>query len=355
MTPAVSMATGVLVYAHSSPSGSFECTVSGLRWVCVRDVTLQYHFNNPDIFREELAMLQYSPIGPLMNIKVLSGELLEAHFLHFACLDGSDSALNEAVRVLHSVDGGVHLETCELTRFHAKLMNPSFSLIGALLKIGIPMKTHLEVLTYRTRVTPLVLFTYVVPRDASMIQAVEEEIKKYFPHAREVINPPPYISVWFYTKCSLKASTGDARITPAALPLEYTTRPYFFKVVIDIDKVKSSFDLELVSAGQSIWKATLDRYEMEEEPENTTMCAAASGHSRDGEEVKNTNSATGKNEQERKMGTQSSKGVGVSATAGSGGVANAPVLSDVTIGGSVNIFYGSSSQENTKNCEKLSD
>lgn len=122
-------------------------------------------------------MLQYMPIGPLMDIKVLAGKLLEAHLPHFACLDSSDSLFSDAVKVLHVVNSSLTLKTCELTRFHAKLVRPSFSLTEVLARIGVPVKAHLDVLIYRTSVKALILYTYVVPRDASMIQAVEEAKK----------------------------------------------------------------------------------------------------------------------------------------------------------------------------------
>ncbi|KAL2086278.1 hypothetical protein ACEWY4_017337 [Coilia grayii] len=301
--PSVSMGTGVPVYKHSSPPGSFECTVSGLRWVSGGEVTLQYNFSDPHIFREELAMLQYTPIGPLMDIKVLSGELLEAHLPHFACLDEANASLSEAVRVLHAADSGVNLETCELTRFHAKIVNPSFSLTEVLVKFGIPIKTHLEVLIYRTRLTPLVLLMYVVPRDASMIQAVEEDVRDS-QDAKKIKKHRPDMSIWMNTKFGLKASTDNAKISPQEITLKYVRPPDLFEVVIR--SVEGCFDLELVSEEQSIWKATFESFEYGERgrvARSPNMPSAASRHSRDvmRMEVSNTSRAGKANEGEGKM------------------------------------------------------
>ncbi|XP_062386356.1 caspase recruitment domain-containing protein 8-like [Sardina pilchardus] len=257
MGPSVSMETGVPVYTHSSPPGSFECTVSGLRWVCVVEVSLQYHFSDPHVYGAELAMLQYEPIGPLMDIKVLSGELLEAHLPHFACLEGSDSSLREAVRVLHGVNSSVTLEKCELTRFHAKLLKPSFSLTQILVKIATLLKAHLEVRIYRTRVTPS-LFTYVVPRDAFMIQAVKDDSSR-FQDAEEIITHRPNIPIRRNTEFSLKASLCDAEIDPSEITLKYIAPPEFFKVVIE--NVGNHFYLELTSKGKTIWKAKFNSSE----------------------------------------------------------------------------------------------
>ncbi|XP_045070600.1 stonustoxin subunit beta-like [Coregonus clupeaformis] len=44
--PLTSTVQGVTMFRHRTPKGRYECTVSGLRWVCDRDVILKYHFRN---------------------------------------------------------------------------------------------------------------------------------------------------------------------------------------------------------------------------------------------------------------------------------------------------------------------
>lgn len=251
MEPSISMETGIPVYKHSSCPGSFECVVSGLRWVCAVDVTLQYHLNDPYVFAAELALLQYTPISCLMNIKILSGELLEVHLPHHACLGGCYPSLSDAVKVLHAIGGGLTLQTCELTRFHVKLLNPSFSLMEVLVKIGIPIKTHMEVLLYRTRVNPLILFMYVMPWNASVMQSVRDNSRqKKF---KQIDKPQPEISLWINSRFSLKTSC-NSEITPNEYTLNYS-RPNFFEVYMD--NPEDCFYLELVSGGQSIWKVPM--------------------------------------------------------------------------------------------------
>lgn len=254
MEPSVSTDNSVEVYKHSSPSGSFECAVSGLRWVCAGEVTLQYHFCDTYAFTTELAMLQYTAMGPLMDIKVLSGELLEAHLPHFACLEDMDSSFSDAVRVLSGVDSNVTLETCELTRFHVKLLKPCISLTEVVVKSGIKMKTHLEVLIYRTRVRPLVLFTYLVPWSASLFQTVKDDLRQL--NVKKIKKPQPDTSVWGDSKFKLKTSC-HSEINPH----EYTlnpVRPNFFEVYMK-EPPEHFFDLELLGEGQAIWKAELRR------------------------------------------------------------------------------------------------
>ncbi|XP_045579064.1 NACHT, LRR and PYD domains-containing protein 12 [Salmo salar] len=53
---------------HRTPKGSYECTVSGLRWLCERDVILKYHFRNWEPYSQLLKDMQYTQGGPLLDI-----------------------------------------------------------------------------------------------------------------------------------------------------------------------------------------------------------------------------------------------------------------------------------------------
>ncbi|KAL7841556.1 hypothetical protein SRHO_G00252470 [Serrasalmus rhombeus] len=96
-----------------------------------------YHFTDWEPYIEALKRMQYEPCGPLIDITIISGVLNEVHLPHFACL-GSSPSLNDQVRVLDVQDSGMFLETCELTRFHAKLLHPTFSPKGFLVRTGFP-------------------------------------------------------------------------------------------------------------------------------------------------------------------------------------------------------------------------
>ncbi|XP_062382187.1 NACHT, LRR and PYD domains-containing protein 1a-like [Sardina pilchardus] len=125
--------------------------------------------------------MQLGPAGPLMDIRLMSGELEEIHLPHFLCLGGSEASVCDAVRVLHGRESGVCVEVCELTRHHARLVHPSFSLFGVVyyLRDLISPKVHCELLLFCTCNIPLVLHTYLVPNDPAHIQAIhQKEVKK---------------------------------------------------------------------------------------------------------------------------------------------------------------------------------
>ncbi|KAG5263100.1 hypothetical protein AALO_G00282580 [Alosa alosa] len=152
LKPEVSTDESVSTYSLSSPAGRYECSESGLRWTCDGPVTLQYCFMDWHVFAEELAHMQSRPAGPLMDIRVMSGELEEIHLPHFLCLGGFEASVGDAVRVLHGRESGVCVEVCELTRHHARLLHPSFSLLGLVyyLKDLFSSKVHCELLLFCT-------------------------------------------------------------------------------------------------------------------------------------------------------------------------------------------------------------
>ncbi|XP_045074855.1 NACHT, LRR and PYD domains-containing protein 3-like [Coregonus clupeaformis] len=104
---------------HRTPKGRYECTVSGLRWVCDRDVILKYHFRNWEPYSQLLKDMQYGQGGPLLDITM---EL------------GTNPSLRNEMKILHVEEHGVSVEEVhEVTRFHAKILHPKFSAISVIL------------------------------------------------------------------------------------------------------------------------------------------------------------------------------------------------------------------------------
>ncbi|XP_076138821.1 NACHT, LRR and PYD domains-containing protein 1 homolog isoform X5 [Alosa pseudoharengus] len=257
VTPSISMENDVCVYNMNSPAGSYECSESGLRWACAGPVALQYHFSKDELFWAQLQMLRYQPAGPLMDIKLLSGELEEVHLPHSLCLGGSDpSVLGGAVRTLHSddSDSGVSLETCELSRFHGKLLGRQFSLWQLVVNLGIPVKTHCEVLIYQSCPQPLILNAFLVPAPSTARQVVEERWKSR--GALSICKPPPDDSLWVSSRFQLWTSCSSV-ITPSAMTLSYNTSPTFFEVCLENPPKNFNMELRPSEGNQSVWTAVM--------------------------------------------------------------------------------------------------
>ncbi|KAL6466708.1 hypothetical protein MHYP_G00245120 [Metynnis hypsauchen] len=238
-------------YRISSPAGSYECSVTGLRWVSDGNVSLMYHFIDWEPYIEDLKRMQYEPCGPLIDITIISGVLNEVHLPHFACL-GSSPSLNDQVRVLDVQDSGMFLEKCELTRFHAKVLHPTFSPKGFLVRTGFPVKVHCEVLIYRNMIAHLTLHIYLVPCDAKIIQDVD---KKEQEDTVKIPKPGPERSLtmrsWYKIETKKENEYFSSKIKPERLKLRYSPIKY---AEVYLKNAKDDFELHLINEEKkSIW------------------------------------------------------------------------------------------------------
>ncbi|XP_062382186.1 NACHT, LRR and PYD domains-containing protein 1 homolog [Sardina pilchardus] len=260
--PEVSTEKSISTYSLSSLAGSYECPESGLRWTCAGPVTLQYHFTDWHVFAEELAHMQFGPAGPLMNIRLMSGELEEIHLPHFLCLGGSEESVCDAVRVLHGRESGVCVEVCELTRHHARLVHPSFSLLGLVYYLSDLLfpKVHCELLLFCTCITPLELHTYLVPDDPAHIQAIhKKEVEK---RGVWIDKPGAVGSLWLKDTFCVRTlcPSCPSEIQPKKnLNLWPPSTSKFFEVCMK--QPEEEFDMEVISSRHTepIWTVTIRR------------------------------------------------------------------------------------------------
>ncbi|XP_076137895.1 uncharacterized protein LOC143121421 [Alosa pseudoharengus] len=302
MKPEVSTEKSVSTYSLSSPAGSYECPESGLRWTCAGPVTLQYCFMDWHAFAAELAHMQSRPAGPLMDIRLMSGELEEIHLPHFLCLGGCEASVRDAVRVLHGRDSGVCVEECELTRHHARLLHPSFSPLGVVFMYNIynslkksllsPMRVHSKVLVYQSSTMP-VFRAYLLPEDAHLKQLVKNDEEEFRGVQRD--NPHPVRPLQMEDFYSLRTDC-PSKIYPEELMLRYSaTTPNFCKV--KLLEAAASFHMELFSSadsrGQCVWRA-----EFQSGDESQARTEARGSQSAGAESRRETNGAEGETNSE---------------------------------------------------------
>ncbi|XP_052458989.1 NACHT, LRR and PYD domains-containing protein 1 homolog [Carassius gibelio] len=215
-TPSEVTAEANIKYSVSTSAGQYECSETGLRWRSDTDVRLEYRFVDWESMHEDI-MKNYKPCGPLMDITVTSGSLEEIHLPHFICVD-SGSSSDDAVKALHVNGSEASLKRCELTRSHAKLLNPTFSLLGIIAHLYqyLTMKFHCVTLIYRNRTSPLSLHVYLILNDEKLKKDVKEKEKKN----TEIVKPTPNEALKidkFYTlktSCDSKINPQDLKLTP---------------------------------------------------------------------------------------------------------------------------------------------
>ncbi|XDV16989.1 hypothetical protein PO909_016463 [Leuciscus waleckii] len=171
----------------STDPGRYECVRTRMRWVCDCVVTLQYRTVDGLFLNAELERLQCNRIGPVIDVTVISGKLEEVHLPHYACLGESDPSLKDAVKVLTVKDEGITTEPVQLTRFHAKILQPSFSLKTLIISWIMRLYEHCDLLLYMRSKDPLLLHLYLFPFDDHAKEKIEKKEKSSYP----VLHPWP--------------------------------------------------------------------------------------------------------------------------------------------------------------------
>uniref|UniRef100_A0A8C7MPH4 Caspase recruitment domain-containing protein 8-like n=1 Tax=Oncorhynchus kisutch TaxID=8019 RepID=A0A8C7MPH4_ONCKI len=274
--PLTSTVQGVTMFRHRTPKGSYECTVSGLRWLCERDVILKYHFRNWEPYSQLLKDMQYTQGGPLLDITMELGELEEVHLPHFVCL-GTNPSLRNEMKILHVEEHGVSLEEVhEVTRFHVKILHPKFSPIALILRLlSWNVDVHCELMLYLTvKRETLISRLYLFPWNPGQIQAVEQQEKSYGSSRFLISRPEQSFKLYSFFRLNIPCSTS---INPQRIHLiQRDTTPSFFKAIVKI----TGIDIEMELFGddeRTAWKEKVSRYEYISDTCSTSAVSGAGG------------------------------------------------------------------------------
>ncbi|XP_029296782.1 NACHT, LRR and PYD domains-containing protein 1b allele 2-like [Cottoperca gobio] len=244
------------IYSLQSEAGNFECSVSGLRWVCKEKISFKYHFGSWKEHMERLKTMQYIPAGPLLDITVIAGTLEEVSLPHWICTEENPTLLGRFA-VLHiDTCGDIVEQVSEVTPSHVKLSQPIFSPRGVLMRAGFPVKIKCKVLIYETKKTFLTLHVYLIPRDPALLQIIKS--KELSNGYRTIQKPYPEKSLKMSDYFVLKANIDRAEICPEKLQLIYEeSDPNFFEVFIE--NLDSAVQLTLGHESGPLWNCTIRR------------------------------------------------------------------------------------------------
>ncbi|KAL8176564.1 UNVERIFIED_CONTAM: hypothetical protein K2H54_036357 [Gekko kuhli] len=199
---------------HLPEAGAFLCPITKLKFEVKAAVTIEYAHRSWDQDLNEAELQAWLVAGPLFDIRTDAEEVAAVHLPHFLCLGGGETDTAQ-MRIAHFVEAGLTLEKpARVTRFHAVLENPRFSLLGLLIQ---PLynkffRVHAVVVLYQIlrRITTLNL--YLVPNDSSLIQAIQDAEEKF--HSVLVRKPPQTITPLYYDSCYTVSSSADLKIIP---------------------------------------------------------------------------------------------------------------------------------------------
>ncbi|KAJ8349195.1 hypothetical protein AAFF_G00182890, partial [Aldrovandia affinis] len=263
--PSTFRENGICSYRFTCRPGHYECSESGLRWVCEAEVTLQYRYGSWEDHKSLQHSLHFTEGGPLLDITLTAGQLKEIHLPHFICL-GPNPWLCDKVKVFHVKESGASLEdVCEVTRFHVRILRPAFSPMGVVIQhisglIQRIRKYHLRVhsclLVFHCPTKEhLTLNIYLIPSNQGLVKAVEEEEREM---GSVRINKPPGIntSLTLHGAYNLRVSC-PATIIPEILLLQGNRPLNFFEVFVE--QAESRFSIELTDQKNTLWTTSLRR------------------------------------------------------------------------------------------------
>ncbi len=223
--PSVCTDEGVSKFRVSTRPGRYECVRTRIRWVCDCDVTLQYQTVDGQFLNAELERLQCNRIAPVMDVTVISGKLEQVHLPHYICLGESEASLRDAVKVLSIKDEGITVEPVQLTRFHAKIIQPSFSIKTLIINWIMGWDEHCDLLLYMRSKAPLILHVYLFPID----DGGKEKVKKIEKSSYSILHPRPDRP--FRMKTPHILDVPGASVHPKeGITLRRETDPNFFKI-----------------------------------------------------------------------------------------------------------------------------
>ncbi|XP_035991410.1 uncharacterized protein LOC105924485 [Fundulus heteroclitus] len=243
-------------YSFQCEAGHFECSVSGLRWVCSEKVIFKYRFCSWDGHMERIESRGYMPAGPMMDITLITGKMMEVFLPHWICTDDIPKPL-DWFAVLHMDDCGDAVEkVSEVSSAHVKLSEPIFSPRAALMKIGFPVKISCNVLIYQTNTAFLTLHVYLIPRDPALQQKMDQ--RETSNGYKVIRKPDPEKSLKVKDYFILSSDLDAAEVSPKERKLRYQKgEPPFFEVYVE--NAKGNFRLMLRPDGedQPVWECTV--------------------------------------------------------------------------------------------------
>ncbi|KAL7393404.1 hypothetical protein ABVT39_010347 [Epinephelus coioides] len=254
-------------YSLQSGAGNFECSVSGLRWVCKEKVSFKYQFCSLSGHLERIESMEYMPAGPLMDITVIAGKLDVVYLPHWICIDDNPTILDKFA-VLHIHDCGDAVEkVSEVTSSHVKLSEPDFSLLMVLLDwLGLPVEIYCMVLIYSKILTAssqasLTLHVYLIPSDLGLQEELDSREKSY--GFKGIRKPKPEKSLKMQNWFTLTTDEEGAEIypkgeKPQTLKLRYdSTDPNFYEVVIKNPDKDFKLMLTPENGHQPVWTSEI--------------------------------------------------------------------------------------------------
>ncbi|XP_077702789.1 caspase recruitment domain-containing protein 8-like isoform X2 [Canis aureus] len=212
--------------AHFPAAGFYLWPAVGLGFLVTAAVTVKIAF---DSWNQRLGLTlqhqeQWMAAGPLFEISVEpEGVIAEIHLPHIVSLPANEVDVSW-FQVAHFKDEGMVLEPpSRVEPFYAVLENPSFSLMGILLRfasgtgVSVPI-TSLTLIYYHFHPEDIKFHLYLIPSDPLLTKAIDDEEAKF--HGVRLQTSPPVDPLNFGSRY-IVSSNAHLEIIPEELKLSY--------------------------------------------------------------------------------------------------------------------------------------
>ncbi|XP_072612192.1 caspase recruitment domain-containing protein 8 isoform X2 [Vulpes vulpes] len=212
--------------AHFPVAGFYLWPAVGLGFLVTAAVTVKIAF---DSWNQRLGLTlqhqeQWMAAGPLFEISVEpEGVIAEIHLPHIISLPANEVDVSW-FQVAHFKDEGMVLESpSRVEPFYAVLENPSFSLMGILLRfasgtgVSVPI-TSLTLIYYHFHPEDIKFHLYLIPSDPLLTKAIDDEEAKF--HGVRLQTSPPVDPLNFGSRY-IVSSNAHLEIIPEELKLSY--------------------------------------------------------------------------------------------------------------------------------------
>ncbi|XP_023363702.1 caspase recruitment domain-containing protein 8 isoform X2 [Otolemur garnettii] len=212
--------------AYFPTAGSYLWSAVGIGFVVAMEVTVRIAFDSWDQHLDPVQQHheQWLVAGPLFDITTEpEGAVTEIHLPHFISLQAGEVDVSWFL-VAHFKDEGMVLEQpARVEPFYAVLKNPSFSLMGILLRIA--QGTHLSVpitcntlVYYHYHPEDIKFHLYLVPSDPVMRKMIDNE-EEHFQGMRLQTSPP--VEPLYFGSYYIVSGPAHLEIIPKKLKLSY--------------------------------------------------------------------------------------------------------------------------------------
>eukprot|EP00079_Xenopus_tropicalis_P033431 XP_017947202.1 PREDICTED: uncharacterized protein LOC100487218 [Xenopus tropicalis] len=253
--------------AHLPWKGLFRCFDTGIQFFVNTPAVIDFELVSWGCYSKHLQENRLETVGPLFNIRVLSGQVSAVYLPHYVCLKKGGDVDVKKFKIIHYKANGMTLETpSKIEPFYVALEKPTFSLMGVVYKVAnlfrTKIPTHGAVFIYSKFIKGYTIHLYFMPQDHSVRQAVH---KKETNNGYFWVDKPPLTRTVYTQRKYVVQGPESARINPEDLKLRFDAKPEMYNYSeIYLPNVDEEIVLRVTSEREekSVWAAMLRKEEL---------------------------------------------------------------------------------------------